>query len=147
MSGMSIRPDGNVSMTVRFAIFTDMSADGKTAKLFAIQNGRTSRKVGTGDKDCATNAIAGKEITWALCQDAAELAGVSLKTEDERNAAKSRFPGSITWTVGNVTVVASPDDGNPARTEATLMLNPPTYPMPEKKVKAEKNTVAVAIDF
>ena len=89
MSGLSVRPDGNVSLSVRFAIFTDMSKDGKTAKLFAIQNGRTSRKVGTGDKDCATNAIAAKEITWSLCQDAAELAGVSLKTDDERNAAAS----------------------------------------------------------
>lgn len=147
MSGLSVRPDGNVSLTVRFAVFTDMSKDGKTAKLFAIQNSRTSRKVGAGDKDCATNAIAAKEITWSLCQDAAELAGVSLKTDDERNTAKSRFAGSITWSVGNVTVVASPDDGNPNRTAETLMLNPPSYPVPEKKVKAEKNTVAVAIDF
>lgn len=151
MAGMSIRDNGNASMTVKFAIFKNLSADGKKADaLFAVQTGRTSKKVETEGLDeealAAAYSAAAKEIFFSLAADAAELAGVALRTDEQRAAAKM-FEGSLTWKVGDVTVVASPDNGNPNRTEATLMITPPSYPMPEKKVKKEANTVAAVIDW
>ncbi len=145
---LSKRENGNVSMSVSVAIFKGLSADGKKAdQLFAIQKMRTSRKVGNGDGECATDSIAAKEIFFALAADAAELAGVSMRTDEDRAAAKVMFEKSLTWKVGDVTVVASPDDGNPNRVEPTLMIKPPTYPVAPKKEKKEANTVVAIVDF